>query len=133
MSDTTTHLQLPEAQLERIERDGDDLTLHFSKVFLVQEMEGAFEDSLWTQAVNITISNCEIDGELPACPCELSGGDFIDNIYTYRNHVTLPISWRGDVGCRLGMTGSGESFTVSGDGIRSEQTGNPTYLKHVKK
>ena len=94
MSDITIQLQLPEAKLEHIERDGDDISLHFSKVFLVQEMEGAFEDSLWTQAVSITISDCEIDGDLPACPCELRGGDFIDNIYTYRNHVTLPISWR---------------------------------------
>jgi hypothetical protein len=42
MSDTTQILQLPEALLESIDRDGDDsITLHFSKVFLVQEMEGA--------------------------------------------------------------------------------------------
>ena len=133
MSDITRQLQLPEAQLERIEREGDDITLHFSRVFLVQEMEGAFEDSLWTQAVNITIGNCEIDGELPACPCELAGGDFIDNIYTYRNHVALPISWRGDVACRLDVTGSSGNLTISGDSIRSEQIGNPVYLKHIRK
>ena len=78
MSDITIQLQLPEAMLERIERDGDHISLHFSKVFLVQEMEGAFEDSLWTQAVNITVSHCETGGELPACPCELDGGDFIE-------------------------------------------------------
>lgn len=133
MSDITQQLQLPEAQLERIEREGDDITLHFSRVYLVQEMEGAFEDSLWTQPVNITIGNCEIDGELPACPCELGGGDFIDNIYTYRNHVALPISWRGDIACRLGIAGSSESVTISGDSINSEQIGNPTYLKHISK
>jgi hypothetical protein len=133
MSDITTQLQIPEARLERIVRDGDDITLYFSRVYLVQEMEGAFEDSLWTQAVNITVSNCEIEGKLPDCPCELGGGDFIDNVYTYRNHVALPISWRGDVGCKLGTTDRGDSFIISGDGIRSEQIGNPTYLKHIKK
>ena len=133
MSDISTQLQLPEAQLERIERDGDDITLYFSKTYLVQEMEGAFEDSLWTQAVNITISNCEIDGEPPACPCELGGGDFTDNIYTYRNHVALPISWRGDVGCMLNIRDSSESFAIRGDAIRSEQIGNPAYLKHISK
>ena len=133
MSDITTQMQIPEARLERIERVGDDITLHFSKVFLVQEMEGAFEDSLWTQDVNITISNCETDGELPACPCELSGGDFIDNVYTYRNHVTLPISWRGDVGCKLLTAGSPAGCTIHGDGIRSEQIGNPVYLRHISK
>lgn len=133
MSDITIQMQIPEAQLERIERDGDDITLHFSKVYLVQEMEGAFEDSLWTQAVNITVSNCETGGELPACPCELDGGDFIDNVYTYRNHVTLPISWRGDVSCHLGMADSEHRFTINGDSIRSEQIGNPVYLKHISK
>ena len=133
MSDITIQLQLPEASLERIERDGDDITLHFSKVFLVQEMEGAFEDSLWTQAVSITISDCEIDGELPACPCELHGGDFIDNIYTYRNHVTVPISWRGDVGCRLDAGDGAQGCSISGTAMRSEQIGNPVYLKHISK
>jgi hypothetical protein len=133
MSDITTRMQLPEASLERIERDGDDITLQFSKVFLVQEMEGAFEDSLWTQAVNITLVNCEIDGELPPCPCELAGGDFMDNIYTYRNHVTLPINWRGDVGCRLNVAGSGQRCEIRCDDIRSEQLGHPAYLKHISK
>ena len=133
MSDITIQLQLPEAKLERIERDGEDISLHFSKVFLVQEMEGAFEDSLWTQAVSITISDCEIDGDLPACPCELRGGDFIDNIYTYRNHVTLPISWRGDVGCRLDAGDGAQRCRISGTAIRSEQIGNPVYLKHISK
>lgn len=133
MSDITIQLQLPEAKLERIERDGDDISLHFSKVFLVQEMEGAFEDSLWTQAVSITISDCEIDGDLPACPCELRGGDFIDNIYTYRNHVTLPISWRGNVGCRLDAGDGAQRCSISGTAIRSEQIGNPVYLKHISK
>ena len=133
MSDITSQLQLPEAQLERIERDGDNITLHFSKAYLVQEMEGAFEDSLWTQAVNITISNCEIDGEPPACPCELGGGDFTDNIYTYRNHFALPESWRGDVGCRMNVADSSESFTIRGDTIRTEQIGNPAYHNHRSK
>ena len=72
MSDTIQHLQLPGAQLERIERDGEDrITLHFSRVQLVQEMEGAFENSLWTQAVRLTLHDIELEGELPACFCEL--------------------------------------------------------------
>ena len=37
MSDTTQILQLPGAQLESIEQDGDSVTLHFSLVHLVQE------------------------------------------------------------------------------------------------
>ena len=118
---------------ERIERDGDDITLQFSKVFLVQEMEGAFEDSLWTQAVSITISDCEIDGDLPACPCELRGGDFIDNIYTYRNHVTLPISWRGDVGCRLDAGDGAQRCSISGTAMAAFFCSSVTFSFLMKR
>ena len=55
MSDTTNTLQIPGAQLESIEQGDNEITLHFSQVHLLQEMEAAIEDSLWTQAVNLTI------------------------------------------------------------------------------
>ena len=59
--------------------------------------------------------------------------DFIDNVYTYRNHVTVPISWRGDVGCRLDAGDGAQGCSISGTAMRSEQIGNPTYLKHISK
>lgn len=134
MSDTTQILQLPESRLESIDRDGDDsITLHFSKVFLVQEMEGAIEDSLWTQAVSLTIRDIEIDGELPDCPCEIGGGDMTNNIYTYRDHAPLPIDWRGDVRCKLVTRDSGSSVTVSGESMQLEQIDHPRYIRHIKK
>ena len=77
MSDTTQILQLPGAQLESIEQTGDSVTLHFSLVHLVQEMEGAIQDSLWTQAVNLTIRGIHVSGDLPDCPCEIGSGDLV--------------------------------------------------------
>jgi hypothetical protein len=134
MSDITQILQLPGALLESIDRDADDcITLHFSKVFLVQEMEGAIEDSLWTQAVSLTIRDIEIDGELPDCPCEISDGDLTNNIYTYRNHAPLPIDWRGDLSCKLSVAGKEASVTISGSSMRLEQIDHPRYIKHIKK
>ena len=64
MSDTIYFLQIPGSQLESIEQDGNEATLHFSQVHLVQEMEGAIEDSLWTQAVKLTIKGAGIEGIL---------------------------------------------------------------------
>jgi hypothetical protein len=87
MSDTIQILQLPGAQLASIDQGDNEITLHFSQVQLVQEMENAIEDSLWTQAIDLTIKDIELEGELPACPCEISGGDLIDNIFTYRDHA----------------------------------------------
>ena len=112
MSDTTQILQLPGAQLESIEQDGDSVTLHFSLVHLVQEMENAFEDSLWTQAIDLTAKGCSIEGDVPDCPCELGGGDLTDNIFTYRDHAPLPINWRGEVHCKLNTTTGDALWTV---------------------
>ena len=55
MSDTIQILQLPGAQLASIDQGENEITLHFSQVQLVQEMENAIEDSLWTQAIDLTI------------------------------------------------------------------------------
>ena len=133
MSDTTQILQLSGAQLASIQQDADEVTLHFSQVQLVQEMENAFEDSLWTQAIDLTIQGIEIEGELPACPCEITGGDLIDNIFTYRDHAPLPINWRGEVCCKLRVAGDDTGFTISGTSLNVNQIDNPRYIKHVKK
>ena len=133
MSDTIHILQLPGAQLASIEQGEDDITLHFSEVQLVQEMENTFEDSLWTQAIDLTVKGIELEGELPTCPCEVSGGDFTDNIFTYRDHAPLPISWRGRVCCKLDFAGQDTGFTISGDSLKVDQIAFPRYIKHVKK
>ena len=133
MSDVSYTLQLPEARLESIEHDADAITLRFSRVQLVQEMENAFEDSLWTQAVNLTIGDYSLDGELPACPCEISGGDITNNIYTYRDHAPLPINWRGEVRCALKVAGSDTVFSISGNTMQLEQLETPRYIRHIKK
>lgn len=132
MSDTIHNLQLPGAQLERIERDGDErLTLHFSRVELIQEMEGAFEDSLWTQAVRLVLQDIELDGSLPECPCQLTGGELTNNIYTWRNEVPLPIRWRGAVGCKL--VWSGGECSVNANQMALEQIDHPRYVRHIRK
>ena len=132
MSDTTQILQLPGAQLEHIAQDGDSITLHFSLVNLVQEMENAFEDSLWTQAIDLAVTGMKLEGDLPDCPCELGGGDLTDNIFTYRDHAPLPINWRGEVQCKLKMTTGGE-FSLTGDTLVVTQIDHPRYIRHVKK
>jgi hypothetical protein len=133
MSDVSYKMQLTGARLESIEQQGDSITLHFSQVDLIQEMENAFEDSLWTQAVSLTVKGATLEGELPACPCEIAGGDMTDNIYTYRDFAPLPIDWRGDVRCQFSVAVPAASFTITGDSIQLEQHGHPRYIRHVKK
>ncbi|MDX1697537.1 MAG: hypothetical protein R3308_04580 [Thiohalobacterales bacterium] len=133
MSDTRLILQLPGAELESIEQDGDDITLKFSQAYIVQEMEGAFEDSLWTQAVELIIRGMKLTGDLPQCPCVIGGGDLINNIFTYRDHAPLPIKWHGDVSCTFTIAANNESFTLKGASIQLKHTANPRYIKHISK
>lgn len=133
MSDTTDILQIPGAQLESIEQTDHDITLHFSQVELLQEMEAAIEDSLWTQAVKLVIRETSIEGELPDCPCVISNGDMIDNIFTYRDHAPLPIDWHGEVRCTLVIAGSDAGFSIDGESMQLERIDTPRYIKHIKK
>ena len=133
MSDTTNTLQLPGAELESIEQTDNEITLHFSQVQLVQEMEGAIENSLWTQAVRLVVRDIEIEGELPACPCVIKGGDMIDNIFTYRDHAPLPINWRGEVRCKLTVADTGTTYSIDGESMQLEQIDHPRYIRHMKK
>lgn len=131
--DTTSSLQLPGARLERIEQEDDTVTLHFSLIHLVQVMEGAFQDSLWKQACDLVIRNVAIDGKLPQCPCEIQGGDMIDNIYTYRDHAPLPIDWNGSVGCKFTVAGSSTAFSIDGTAMKMEMLDHPRYIRHIDK
>jgi hypothetical protein len=133
MSDTTDTLQLPGARLESIEQGDNEITLHFSQFHIVQEMENAFEDSLWTQDCNLRLRNIEISGDLPDCPCEIEGGDLINNIFTYRDHAPLPVDWRGQTGCRFTVAGSDTGFSINAEYLEVERLGHPRYLRHIKK
>ena len=133
MSDTTDTLQIPGARLETIEQSDAGFTLHFSLVHLVQEMENAFEDSLWTQAVSLVVTGGVLDGELPECPCEIESGDLTNNIFTYRNHAPLPIDWHGEVSCKFRVAGNSGDFSIEGTAMRLNRIDHPRYIRHIRK
>lgn len=133
MSDVTYFLQISGAQLESIHRDEDEIILHFSRVELIQEMENAFEDSLWTQAVDLTVKGITVNGDLPEAACEIRKGELTDNIYTYRDAVPLPIDWHGDVNCTFVAADTGKQFSIDGESMQLQQLAHPHYIKHMKK
>ena len=133
MSDVIYYLQIAGAQLESIDRDEDEITLHFSRVELIQEMENAIEDSLWTQAVDLTVKDITVDGDLPEAACEIKKGELTDNIYTYRDSAPLPIDWHGDVNCTFVVAGTDREFSIDGTAMQLEQLAHPRYIKHMKK
>jgi len=133
MSDTTDILQFPGARLESIDRDENQIILHFSQFHIVQEMENAFEDSLWAQACDLVLRDIGCSDGLPECPCEISGGDLINNIFTWRDHAPLPIDWHGDTGCRFTLAGSDKAFSISAGVLQVQRLEHPRYIRHIKK
>ncbi len=133
MSDTTDTLQLSGAQLESIEQGDNAITLHFSQFEIVQEMENTIENSLWTQACDLVLRNIEISGELPECPCEIKGGDLTNNIFTWRDHASLPIDWHGDTGCKFSVAGSDAEFSINAEFLQVKRLEHPRYIRHMKK
>lgn len=129
--DSTTML-IPDARLEKITQDGDRFTLSFSLLYLIKIMEGAIDDTLWKQAADLVIEGAELDGPLPDCPCTIGGGDLTDNIYTYRDRVPLPITWRDDVLCKL-KPEDGPAFSIQGSAMTLNLIEDARYIRHVAK
>jgi hypothetical protein len=133
MSDIADTLQLPGARLDKIETGKNEITLYFTGVNIVRVMEATFEDTLWTQDCKLVIRDIEIEGALPECPCEIKGGDLINNIFTYRDHAPLPIDWHGSIGCKFTVADSGALFSIEGESMQLERIDHPRYIKHIKK
>jgi hypothetical protein len=126
-------LRLPGCVLQSITREDTGVVLGFSLVYLVKKIEGAFEDTLWKQAGDLIIFNAEIEEGLPACPCEIDGGDLQDNIYTFRDMVPLPLKWRGATSCILRTRGGAGTLEISGDAMEMHLIGDPRYIGHIKR
>ena len=129
---TRTELSLPQAQVERVERDGDTVCIHLSEFFIYVSLSGSAERTQWRQAGVLVLDEAEVEGGLPVGPAVLAGGDVHDNTYTYRDLVPLPLDARGRVGCTLRIKGRDEPLVLQGTRLRLETLGERRYVAHVR-
>lgn len=129
---TRTELSLPEAQIERIELEGDTVRIHLRQFFSFVSLTGSSEQTQWRQAGVLVLEGAEAESELPHGEAVLAGGDVHDNAYTYRNRVPLPLDARGQVGLSLRLSGGGEALLLHGSRLRLEPVGERRYVTHVR-
>lgn len=128
----TSSIELPGAQIDRIELTEGRLRLHFPRVEIVKTMTGSVERTRWWQAGDLIIDAAEPLAPLPQAPVVCAGGDIDDNVYTYRDMIPVPLNSRGRVGCDLRLADSGARISVSGESLRLEMEGVPKYIEHIR-
>jgi hypothetical protein len=128
----TSSIELPGAQIDRIDLAGGRLRLHFPRVHIVKTMTGSVERTRWWQAGDLVIEAAEPLAPLPNAPVVCAGGDIDDNLYTYRDMIPIPLSSRGRVGCDLRLAGSDESIRVRGTALYLEMEGVAKYIQHIR-
>ena len=129
---TRTELSLPQAQIARIERDGNTVRIHIREFFSYMSLSGSSERTQWRQAGTLVLDEAEIEDGLPDGPLVLAGGDVHDNTYIYRDLVPLPLDASGHVGCTLRVQGRDEPLILWGAHLRLETVGERRYVAHVR-
>ena len=124
-------IDLPGSGISRVSRDGDRVSLRFSPAYIIQTMTGSKERTRWRQEGELVVDGASVEGDLPTCPCVLSGGDIRDNMYTYRDMVPIPLESRGEIACELSLEGGGR-IAISGEAIRLDLEGNAKYIEHLR-
>lgn len=125
-------IELPGSEIDEIRFDGDQLRVHFSRAIIVKTMTGSVERTQWWQRGELIISGAAVEGEIPAGPLVLTGGDVGENVYTYRDMIPIPLDSRGRAHCDLKFAESSHRLRAQGDSVRLEMEATPKYIRHIR-
>ena len=128
----SSSIELPGSEIGKIALDHGILTIHFSRAYIFKTMTGSVERTKWWQEGNLIVDEAEVEGELPAGPLTLVGGDVVENVFTYRDMIPIPLESRGAVSCDFAFEGTERRLVARGEGIRLSMIGVPKYLEHLR-
>lgn len=128
----STSIELPGSTISAVEIEGDRVRVLFAPAYLVKTMTGSLERTRWWQNGALVFDDAELEAEepLPDLPAQCSGGDVVENVYTYRDMVPVPLASRGQAGCVLAVGGG--RIRVRGGGVRLEMDDVPKYIEHLR-
>jgi hypothetical protein len=96
-------------------------------------MTGSEERTRWWQAGDLVIEGALLSSELPVDrPLICDGGDLVENVYTYRDMIPIPLESRGRIRCDLRFRGTDERLTADGQTVRLEMADVPKYIEHIR-
>jgi len=128
-----TSIELPGSVISAVKVSGDEVRIRFEPAYLVQTMTGSEERTRWWQNIELVFEGAELleGGDAPF-PATCAGGDVVENVYTYRDMVPVPLEGRGRTGCSLKLEG-GTAIRVEAEAVRLEREDHPRYIEHIRK
>jgi len=128
----SSSINLPDSEVAGISLESGALRVHLSRAYIIKTMTGSVERTRWWQAGDLVIDDAEvISGDLPEGPLVCAGGDVVENIYTYRDMVPVPLESRGSAGCKLRFEGHAEPLEARGSAVRLEMRDVAKYIEHI--
>ena len=128
----SSSIELPGSEIEAVVIEGDDIRVRFARAYIVKTMTGSVERTRWWQAGDLVFEGAELDGELPALPAVCAGGDILDNVFTYRDMVPVPLESRGRTGCDLKVDDDERRIRINAEALRLDFVDVPKYIEHIR-
>ena len=127
-----TSIDLPGSEIFYIRQIDDSVIIHFSRAFMIKSIAGSLERTRWWQSGDLILEGVTIHTVLPEGPLVCAGGDIVDNVFTYRDMIPLPLASNGLVGCHLYFKGHPPPLNIKARNVRLEMSGIPKYIEHIR-
>lgn len=128
----SSSIQIPNSEIDRVSLEQGCLRITFSRAYLIKTMTGSTEKTLWWQAGDLVLEGAEAEHPLPSGPGICASGDIVDNIYTYRDMIPVPLDSRGYSRCELMLRDTADRIIVHGETVRLELADSPRYIRHIR-
>lgn len=128
----TSSIELAGSEIDSITLEQGTLRVHFSRAYIIKTMTGSTERTKWWQTGELVMEGVEVEDEIPQGKLVCSGGDLVENVYTYRDMIPLPLESRGRTACDLGFKDTDIRLKAVGNTVHLEMTATPKYLQHIR-
>ena len=128
----TTSIELVDSEIEKINIEGDVITIYFNRAYIEKTMSDSVEITRWWQAGQLIFQNAELIGDLPPFPAICTGGDVSESVYTYRDMIPLPLKGAGRATCLLKIKDTEQVIQVEAEEVEMVMIDRPQYIKHIR-
>lgn len=127
----SSSIQLDGSEIERVEVEGSQVKIYFSRAIIIKTMTGSVEKTKWWQSGYLVFENAELL-EQANLPGICTGGDVGENIYTYRDMIPVPLESQGRAHCDLKIENSPTHIKVEAGAVKLEMLEVPKYIEHIR-
>lgn len=128
----SSSIELPGAEIETISLQNGILNIKFSKAYIIKTMTGSNERTRWWQAGELIFTNAKVETTMLPGPLICVGGDIVDNVYTYRDMIPIPLVSRGYIRCILKFKNETQIFQSSAQTVHLKLIAVAKYIEHLR-